>query len=230
VPFLTAYAAALVVVAWDPAWAAALRRPALVMTLQAFAAFVALVVALPMLGVAIATSAAIAGAVVAVAVVAAAVLAGAVKAGDGAPAQRRGARTLLLGAVAAVIAAVAVAGTRFVPPAPLSLGSATFAVDVVQREPVGPASTFVAPAVLWCHSAIRAPLGLRDQLVHVWRRDGREVARVPLDVAGGPRAGGFRTWSRLRAPPPGRWQCRVETALGQVVGVTTARVIAAPAR
>jgi len=117
----------------------------------------------------------------------------------------------------------------FVPAAPLALGTATFAVDVVEREPVGAATSFIAPATLWCHSAIRAPLGLHDQLLHVWRRDGHPVARVPLDIAGGARAGGFRTWSRVRQPGPGQWECRVETAIGQQIGAVRAVVLDATA-
>jgi hypothetical protein len=219
VPFLVAYAAAITLVGWDPAWAAAVRRPAVVMAVQAFAAFVALVVALPMLGLSITTSTQVAGVVTGVGVIAGAFLAGIV-----ARQQRRGWGPLLV--VVVIVVVVAVQGARFVPPAPLSLGSATFALDVIDREPIGAASSFIDPPVLWCHSAVRAPLGLRDQLVHVWRVDGREVARVPLSITGGARPGGFRTWSRLRSPPAGAWECRVETATGQVAGVVVARVTA----
>jgi len=49
------------------------------------------------------------------------------------------------------------------------------------------------------------------------------VQEVNLEVSGG--AGtGFRTWSRVTMPAPGRWRCRVETARGQVVGDVMATV------
>jgi hypothetical protein len=131
--------------------------------------------------------------------------------------------------VAGVVALLAGRGARFIPPAPLALGAATLAEDVVQRAPVGAAHTFHAPDALWCHTAIRAPLGLRDRLFHVWLRDGAEVARIPLEVVGGVRADGFRTWSRLRRPLEGTYRCRVETAVGQVVGEVHGAVLGARA-
>jgi hypothetical protein len=207
-PFVLAYLAAIVVVGWDPAWEATLRRPALSMAVQAFAALVALLVAMPMLGLSGPASAAAAAAIVAIAAVVGAAILG----------LRGRRRRGPAGGLALIAAVLVVLGVRFVPPAPLAIGSATLAVDVVDREPVGAATAFTAPPTLACHTGIRAPLGLRDELSHVWRRDGVEVARVPLAIAGGPRTGGFRTWSRVRSPAPGRWECRVETALGQVVG------------
>jgi hypothetical protein len=218
VPFLVAYACALVVVVWDPAWAFFLRRPALGMTVQAVSAYVAAMVALPMLGLSLAQTATIAGVVVGVALGAQALWG----------AERSWSRRAVLIVLAVVLAFCAGRAVRFVPPAPLSLSQATFAVDVVQREPVGAAAHFRAPDGLWCHTAVRAPLGLSDRLVHVWRREGVEVARIPLEVTGGTRAEGFRTWSRLRAVAAGRWECRVETSMGQVIGVVFAQVHHAP--
>ncbi len=209
VPFVVAYVGAVVVVVWDPAWAATLRRPLLSLLVQAFAALVALLVALPILGLSSTATTSVAGVVVGVGAVV-----GAARSGV-----RERRRRSAAGAFALLAAVCVVLGVRLLPPAPLSLGSGTFAVDVVDREPVGAAATFVAPATLACHSAVRAPLGLKDRLVHVWRRDGVEVAHIPLTVAGGARPEGFRTWSRLQRPSPGRWTCSVETALGQVVGV-----------
>jgi hypothetical protein len=208
-PFVVVYVAAVVVVAWDPAWAVVLRRPGLSLVVQGFAALVALGVALPMLGLGTATATAIAGGVVGLGVIVAAVVRGT------RDRHERGAAAVLAVGTAVLV----VLGAPLVPPAPLALGPATFAVDVVDREPVGAATAFVAPAQLVCHTAVRAPLGLRDQLVHVWRHDDVVVARVPLDVAGGVRAEGFRTWSRRRNPAPGHWTCTVQTPRGQVVGV-----------
>ena len=63
-----------------------------------------------------------------------------------------------------------------------------------------------------------APAGLRQPIVHEWRRDGRVVTRValPTPVLGG-RSAGFRTHSRradFEADSVGRWSVDVVTASG----------------
>jgi hypothetical protein len=212
-PFVVVYSAALVIAWWDPAWAWSVRRSVISLAVQAFAAYAALVVALPIGGFDLVTSTAIAGAIVIVTAVAGALLA------------RR--RVLFAAGLGLALAGALALGARFLPPAPLSLARATFAVDVVQRAPVGAATRFTAPDELVCHTAVRAPLGLRDALFHVWRHDGVVVQRVALDIAGGAREDGFRTWSKRTRPAPGRWECRVETRLAQQVGVVHA-VVTAP--
>jgi len=62
----------------------------------------------------------------------------------------------------------------------------------------------------------------------VWTLDGRFIQEVKLTVSGG-RETGFRTWSRLSRIRPGRYRCRVETTLGQVVGDVVADVRAGSA-
>ncbi len=213
IPFVVAYVGVVVVVFWDPFYARVAQRPVLLVAVQAFTAFVACLTVLPIVGLDNTRTFIAGGVVVAV----------------GAPlwfwlsgqkARKRGSAS---GAVALFLAILVVVGAPLVPPAPLSLDSAHLWTAVVDREPVGAASRFSQPESLFCHTAVDAPLGLKDQLVHVWRSNGRTIQTVPLVVSGG-RSHGFRTWSRLRAPARGTVTCQVETALGQVVGKVSAVV------
>ena len=45
-------------------------------------------------------------------------------------------------------------------------------------------------------------------VTHIWRRDGKVVSRVELEVGRSPK---WRTWSRQRLPASaeGRWSCEV---------------------
>ena len=68
---------------------------------------------------------------------------------------------------------------------------------------------------------MRAPGGLRQDIAHVWRRNGVVIVRIPLAPVQGGRAEGFRTWSRrtdLRPPLAGRYTVDVVTSSGQLVG------------
>ncbi|MDP2345868.1 MAG: DUF5924 family protein [Deltaproteobacteria bacterium] len=213
VPFVVVYVLALVVGWWDPWYEKAAHRPSALVTLQAFAAFVSCLTVLPIVGLTNAKTFTVAAVVVAV----------------GAPmgywltgVRRR--RTISVVALV-LLSGLVVFGAPLVPPVPLSLGSGTLCTSVVARQPQGAARHFVSPPELVCHTAIRAPLGLKDKLVHVWRDERRVLQTVALDVSGGSSGDGFRTWSRLRKPPAGRITCRVETALGQVVGVVDGIVV-----
>ena len=73
---------------------------------------------------------------------------------------------------------------------------------------------------LICATAIYAPLGLKDRLFHVWRRDGKHWATVELKITGG-RAQGYRTHSRIHGfglRANGKYTCTVQTLTGQVLG------------
>ncbi len=213
-PFVVVYVAALIVGLWDPWYEKVAARPAALVALQGFAAFVASLTVLPIVGFTNTHTFIAAGVVVAVGSPLGFWLVGV-------------GRHRLVGSVlcALVMACLVVAGAPLVPPAPLSLEAGTLCVSVVHRQPQGAARRFVAPSELVCHTAIRAPLGLRDQLVHVWSSEGRWLQTVALDVSGGAGTHGFRTWSRLKHPPQGRVSCRVETTLGQLVGVVDADVV-----
>jgi hypothetical protein len=103
----------------------------------------------------------------------------------------------------------------------MQLISAEVGTRQVGRGVADPDDHFASrPGRLLCATAIGAPLGVRDELLHVWRHDGVVVDRIPLTVTGG-REDGFRTWSSKRnlgEAPDGSWSCAVETAAGQFLG------------
>jgi len=132
---------------------------------------------------------------------------------------------------AAVFAGVAVAVLAplrvWIPPAPLHLARATLAWSVSGLEPVGPLASPISAANLRelgglaAYTAIYAPAGLREPVFHVWKKDGRAVATVPLSPVQGGRAEGFRTYSHksdFGPSPAGRWEVDVVTEHGQLVG------------
>jgi Family of unknown function (DUF5924)/Protein of unknown function (DUF2914) len=212
--FFAAYAAAIVCALWDPLYERIARRPLLALGLSAFAAFVGLAMVLPVLGLSNTTALVLAAGGAALALPMLSLL-------SGARSPKRIAMTLA-GMVTFVLLARGLA--FLVPPAPLELARIDIGTGIVDRELTGntPGDDDVLqpqPA-LFCHTAVKAPLGLKDALVHVWRKDGARLTVVPLDVKGG-RDAGFRTWSRLAASPvlkPGRYACEVQTASGQLLG------------
>lgn len=141
--------------------------------------------------------------------------------------QRSQLRLLL---VAAVVVSGLLAGAvwlldlqRLVPPAPLRLADGRISEGIVEREPLRPATRFVVggPDRLTCFTAIAAPRGLDEQIVHLWRYRGEVVSRVALSPISGGREQGFRTWSThagFADGPAGRWQCEVRTASNQIIG------------
>jgi hypothetical protein len=128
--------------------------------------------------------------------------------------------------VAAAVGAGLLCGAAraWFPPVPLHVPRAMFARDVVQLEPVEPLVRLAASELrgqpVAAFSAVAAPAGLQEGVQHVWRKDGKVVARIPLAVRGG-RPGGFRTFSRkadLGADPAGEWSLDVLTQGGQLIG------------
>ncbi|HEX5657395.1 MAG TPA: DUF2914 domain-containing protein, partial [Polyangiales bacterium] len=126
---------------------------------------------------------------------------------------------------AAVPVLLVLGGVAAIPPAPLRVVRAQIGTGVVEREPVGVAAQFASVKELVCFTAIRAPRGLKDGLLHVWKRDGTLLQALPVNVQGGRRAG-FRTWSRMRVSPgaSGRYRCDVITTLGQTLGGVSVEV------
>lgn len=122
---------------------------------------------------------------------------------------------------------LALGGATFIPPAPLELGDAAIGTRIEDLWVADPTKELASvPSQLVCATAIKAPRGLKDELFHVWSKDGVEVDRVALDVRGG-RDAGFRTWSikkRLTKAPEGDWRCAVETASGQTVGRVSVKI------
>lgn len=76
-------------------------------------------------------------------------------------------------------------------------------------------------AGLYAYTSINAPRGLNERIYHVWRHNGEEIERIALDIKGG-REEGYRAWTRKQNFPPdvlGKWQVRVLTEDGQMIGV-----------
>jgi hypothetical protein len=215
VVFLGAVAAAAVVTAVDPAYrrlvqAHAWRRHLLL----GLAMFAALNVALPLVGVE--PIVALEGSAVLSAL---ALGPGLRRGGIGAPA-----RAALLAVTVAVLIWY---GRALVPPAPLFLAQAVAARTVADLTPVDvipgsiPAPTVAEWGELAAYTAVYAPGGLRQPILHVWRRNGVALTRIPLSPVRGGRAGGFRTYSITRSlarPLEGRYTVDVVTASGQLIG------------
>lgn len=114
--------------------------------------------------------------------------------------------------------------TRIVPAAPLRLVSAEIGTELQGRwVKDGVRELSHVPPRLHCATAIASPLGLRDALFHVWRKGGKQRARIELKIVGG-RGRGFRTHSRIAPGAPGIYSCSVETASGQVLGSRRVRI------
>jgi hypothetical protein len=215
--FALLFALAVVIASWDPWCARVLLSPLFGSLLLAFASFVGWNAALPMVGVPHRVSVWISAVAVGLGIPLVNVVQGVVG--------PRRAWSMAIGVSLPVL--LLLGGVAALPPAPLRVVQAKLGTGIVNREPVGVATRFVgAPTELICWTAIRAPRGLKDALLHVWSRDGTVLQTVPVDVRGGRRAG-FRTWSRQRiaGAEPGRYRCDVITTLGQSLGGTRADVV-----
>lgn len=136
------------------------------------------------------------------------------------------ARALVTALIVALVfpAALLLGAIRAVPAVPMSLMHAAIGTRRVDYEVVNPTDQLdKAPRSLVCATAIFAPVGVREGLLHVWRHDGEVVDRIPLEIKGG-REGGFRTYSvkhNFGDAPQGEWSCAVETETGQFLGQRT---------
>ncbi|MFQ5897251.1 MAG: DUF5924 family protein [Candidatus Methylomirabilia bacterium] len=115
----------------------------------------------------------------------------------------------------------------FIPPAPVHLARATMARTVNGLEPAEPFRGTISLADLrsWgglvAYTAVYAPAGVRQPILHIWRKDGQPVDTISLSPIRGGRTEGFRTYSRktsLGADAAGRWSVDVVTASGQLIG------------
>jgi hypothetical protein len=208
--FAVLFALAVVIASWDPWCARVLLNPLLGSLLLAFASFVGWNAALPMLGVPHRVSIWASAAAVGIGIPLVNLVSGVTGA--------RRSWALVIGASLPLL--LILGAVQAIPPAPLRLVAGRIGTGIEQREAVGVKAHFeVAPSELVCWTAIRAPRGLKDGLLHVWSIDGTMLRALPVDVLGGRRAG-FRTWSRQRidARAHGRYRCEVITTLGQSLG------------
>ena len=142
-------------------------------------------------------------------------------------------RVPLLGLMLLGLGATMWLAQLWVPPATLRLTDMTVSTEVdratrtpglsVQRVP----GDALQDNGLFAYTAIHAPRGLNERVYHVWRHEGQEVDRIALDITGG-REAGYRAWTRKRhfpAQPAGRWQVKVVTEGGQLLGVLRFEVL-----
>jgi hypothetical protein len=223
-PWHTVYLAGLFLISaltlWDPLTEWLLRQPLLAPLLPAATTFATLSCVLPGLGLSTQRSLWIAAG--------AAALAAPLLIAALAPAGRRARRSALaLGTGLGLMAALWLGAARLIPAAPLRLVRAELGTQLDGKWVRDPSRHFAsAPERLICATAIASPVGLKDRLFHVWRKDGRELWRIELSFTGG-RAEGYRTRSTLRhfpAPAGGRYECSVVTvtAAGQLLGARSA--------
>jgi len=135
-------------------------------------------------------------------------------------------RTIAVPVLGACAGAVLAVGTSdWIAPVPLRIEHGVFSRGVRGKCPVDTLRSAQPGSELWAWTPVFAPSGLTDTVFHVWSRDGRELARIPLPLHGG-RKEGFRTWSSSRraAASAGDVELEVVTAGGQLVGAMTISV------
>lgn len=127
---------------------------------------------------------------------------------------------------AGIVGIVLWSARSWIPPAPLYLARATFARSVDQLEPVQPVREVSILEVsswggLTAFTAIVAPAGLREEIIHVWKRNGVMRGTIRLSPIRGLPSAGFRTYSRKRElgkHPEGIWEVDVVTPFDQLIG------------
>lgn len=137
-------------------------------------------------------------------------------------------RWLLLIGLSVSMGAAAWVGRFWIPPATLRTTAVVIStqMDAGSRTP-GPAREDFSVADLrhgglYAFTAIKAPRGLHQRVLHVWSHNGKVVDRIELKIVGGSREQGYRTWSHKLSfgpHPAGDWQVTVRTDDGQLIGV-----------
>ena len=115
-------------------------------------------------------------------------------------------------------------GRGWVPPASLWLTDVAVSSERNGREAGAPLQQIsqaqLQRAGLYAFTAINAPRGLNERIYHVWLQNGKERDRIALNIQGG-REAGYRAWTRKQyfpAEAQGKWQVKVLTEAGQVLG------------
>jgi hypothetical protein len=134
-------------------------------------------------------------------------------------------RALLLVALTLAIGAGGWLARSWVPPATLWLTHVAVTTEVDNRTPGDSLDSLSVSQLqrngLYAYTAINAPRGLNERIYHVWQLNGSEVDRIALDIKGGS-DDGYRAWTHKQNFPPnpvGKWQVRVLTEDGQIVGI-----------
>ncbi len=127
---------------------------------------------------------------------------------------------------ASMLAALsAQSGLQYLPPVPIQALVGNVAEDVVDKEPVSIADTFVGGTPrIYAHFAVVAPPRYAQQVVFHWFRNGKLRGKpFSTSVVGG-RQAGFRTWAYVSKPRAGRWRVDLTTPEGQLIGRRRFRV------
>ena len=104
----------------------------------------------------------------------------------------------------------------------LKLIDLAISAEVRKREPTGVQERFnTLPRRFHCFCVFENRQQITE-VTHIWRRDGRVVSRVELEVGKSPK---WRTWSKQRLKPEwtGEWSCEVQTKEGKTLGKATVR-------
>lgn len=133
---------------------------------------------------------------------------------------------LAFGVLVGVLLAVLVErGRSFIPPAPLRLVAAEFGAgfQAESRRVEPPLSRLEpgGPRRIYGLTAVRAPLGLKERVRHLWYEDGSLVWASPFYEMLGGREEGFRLWTAHtveRVSPGSEVTLDLETEGGQLIG------------
>jgi len=120
----------------------------------------------------------------------------------------------------------------WIPPASIWLTQVAITdhIDDASRSPNNKLKVISADQLrdgIYAYTAIHAPRGLNERIYHVWRRNGKLVDKIALDISGG-REEGYRAWShKINFPEDsiGSWQIYVVTEASQVIGVLRFQVV-----
>lgn len=135
---------------------------------------------------------------------------------------------LLVVAATAVLLAAVWFGRQFVPPAPLAMVEIAVGHGTIGGYECLPGSKHQIRTDqtdgLRCGSMLREPGGLKEDVIHIWSRRGRELARVTpehmrCNDGDGEVFRSFFPMGEMPADPTGRWACTTMTVGGQLVGV-----------
>lgn len=125
-------------------------------------------------------------------------------------------------------------GRAFVPPAPLAMLETAVGHGTLGSYECLPGSKHQIRTDeldgLRCGSMLREPGGLKEDVIHIWSRQGRELARVTPEHMRCHDGDGEVFRSRfpigeLPADPTGKWACTTMTVGGQLVGVRKFEVV-----
>lgn len=126
-----------------------------------------------------------------------------------------------------------------IPPVPLVKKNVSICRNLEKRDGVYTAEIEAPPAwafwrtsesrvrqrpgeKIFCFTSVFAPKGMQGTLYHRWRYDDPrrgwvEASRIGFPITGG-RAEGFRGYTSKRNLTPGKWEVRLETETGRLLG------------